>query len=298
MKKLLCIPLLVLLYTCSYAQVQWFQAGDEWTYYVIKGWFPDVNGLNRLKVDKEVDILGEKWIRLFRYNPMSSSSPNEQLFVRQEGEKVFLRNGNPPNIPLYDFSLVPGDTLFFSTFSQWPHYVILDTGRVFLVGQERRTQTVQHSSGSVNYPLLLVEGIGPVGNPLEPAANYFCSYLVLFDNFCNAAGDGTSTFFRCFGNPQGVYAPFEGCLVDTKEQETAAPVQVWPNPADERLIVQGDCNALRLFDSQGRLVYESTPEPENVQVEILTANLPNGVYVLVCRLENGKLFSKRVCVLH
>jgi len=297
MIKLLSIPLVVLLYTCSHAQVQWFQPGDEWTYDVFKGWSPDVNGLNRLKVDKEVIILGEKLTRLLRHNPMNSGSANEILLVRQEGEKVFLQNGGPgSSIPLYDFSLIPGDTLFFFAGSERPNYVILDTGRVFLVGQERRTQTVQHSS--ISYPLLLVEGIGPVGNPLEPAANYFCSYLVLIDNFCNAAGDGTSAFFRCFGNHQGVYAPFAGCLVDTEEQETTTPVRVWPNPADERLTVQGDCLALRLFDSQGRFVYESTPLPESIQSEIPTADLPNGVYVLVCRLENGQLFSKRVCVLH
>lgn len=114
MIKLLSIPLVVLLYTCSHAQVQWFQPGDEWTYDVFKGWSPDVNGLNRLKVDKEVIILGEKLTRLLRHNPMNSGSANEILLVRQEGEKVFLQNGGPgSSIPLYDFSLIPGDTLFF-----------------------------------------------------------------------------------------------------------------------------------------------------------------------------------------
>jgi len=293
MKKLLCIPLVVLFYTSSCAQVQWFQTGDEWTYDIHIGWYP-YNGLHRLLVDKEVELAGKPWMRLLRHNPQYGGF--SLFYVRQEGDRVYTLGYNNTEICLYDFSLYPGDTLFLSAFGQSPRYVILDTGSVFMAGQPRRTQTVKHSS--LYYPLLLVEGIGPVGNPDEPNTPHYCAYFFINDNFCHLQGDGMSAYFKCFGSTNGVYAPFEGCLVDTKEQETTTPVQVWPNPADERLTVQGDCLTLRLFDSQGRFVYESTPLPESIQSEIPTADLPNGVYVLVCRLENGQLFSKRVCVLH
>jgi len=293
MKKLLCIPLVMLLYTCSYAQVQWFQSGDEWTYDIYTSWIPELTGTCRLYVNQDVTITGQTWKRLIRTFPENGGGAGF-FYVRQESDKVFVGQLSGSKTLIYDFSLGPGDTLIMGP---WSWYTVLDTGSVFLAGQVRRTQTIEHIDWHYT-PLVLVEGIGATIDPNNPTNKVTCSYLFLNQDFCHNSGDGMNAYFRCFGNPQGVYAPFEGCLVDTEEQETTTPVQVRPNPADERLMVQGACLALRLFDSQGRLVYESAPEPENVQVEIPTADLPNGVYVLVCRLENGQLFSKRVCVLH
>ncbi len=287
MKKHLLLAALVLSGVCLQAQLAWFQIGDEWTFEVYKGWFPEVSGLNRIKIEKEVNLGGESWMWLRRYHYLDSS-PNAYHYARQEGDKIYVWGGVNSKRLVYDFSLVPGDTLKFIPSY---YYAVLDTGSVFLAGQVRRTQTVQHSF--INYPLLLVEGIGAVGNPEDSDDKYACSYIFLDADFCHAAGDGTTAYFRCFGNTQGVYAPFEGCLVSADKLDAPTPVRVWPNPANDRLFVQGNCRMLQLCDAQGRIVLEEKRFAGNT-TEIPTCQLPNGLYFLICRFDGGEIYTHKV----
>ena len=138
--------------------------------------------------------------------------------------------------------------------------------------------------------LLLVEGIGPTGNPNDPHNQFACSFLFLHDNYCHVQTDGTTAYFRCFADPDGaVYAPFGTCLVNTGTADVPAPVHVWPNPAGDRLFVRGDCQSLLLYDACGRALLEQKIRAGDT-VEIPVTQLPDGAYFLVCRLENGKTY--------
>jgi hypothetical protein len=285
MKKHLLLAALVLSGVCLQAQLAWFQIGTEWTYEMYIGWNP-ATGLYRMVIEKEVELGdGNLWMRFRRYH-IESNSSTALYFARQEGDKVWVGPGT--QILVYDFSLRPGDTLFFGT---WRHYAVLDTGSVLMAGQIRRTQTIAHSD--LNYPLLLVEGIGPVGNPDEPNNPYFCSFFFLNADFCHAPLDGTTAYFRCFADMNGSYSPFETCLVNADAVDAHDSVQFWPNPANDRLFVQGNCRALQLCDALGRVVLEEKMLTGDM-AEIRTSHLANGMYLLLCHFADGQVAVRKV----
>lgn len=294
MKKqnLLLALLLTSALSASAQPTPWFQIGNEWTYDMYLGWNP-LYGLHRLVIIDDV-MLGDNklWTRFRRYHPDGGN--NLFYYARQEGEKIYSCNGGlNAGTCIYDFAMQPGDTLFLH-FS-WRYYTVEDTASVFMAGRMRRTQTIRFSDPMYQGPLLLVEGIGPVGNPQEPGNPGFCSFFFLDHSFCHAPVDGMSAFFRCFADANGVYAPFAGCLVSSGEAESPDAIRVWPNPAHERLFVQGAFRTVELFDTHGRLVTTETTIPDG-QTEIQIGHLPSGVYWLRCQTRGGELAVRKVVV--
>lgn len=268
----------------------WFQIGNEWTYDMYLGWNP-YQGLHSIVITDEVTLGGTvPWMRFRRRH--ADGGNLKFYYARQEGEKIYSWGG-PGSDPecIYDFGLQPGDTLFIKPTQ---HYTVLDTGSVFAAGRIRRTQTVRHSDPYYSL-LLLVEGIGPVGNPEEPGSPGFCSFFFLDENFCHAFGDGMSAYFRCFADADGVYAPFAGCLVSSGEAEPSDVIRVWPNPAREHLFTKGDFRTVELFDACGRFVPTETTFHDG-QSETRIGHLPGGVYWLRCRTGHGELTVQKVVV--
>lgn len=294
MKKLPLLSLFLFLSVRAQTQPAWFLPGTEWTYEMYFGWVASPPGLYRLVVHDEVIRDGELWMRLRRYYSDPGQPGNSVFyFARQEGDKVYSWDGPGASTCIYDFSLQPGDTLFFSG---WHYYAVLDTGSVFLAGQIRRTQTIAHSDLAYS-PLLLVEGIGPIGNPNDPHNQYACSFLFLHKDNCHVQTDGTTAYFRCFADSSGGYAPFGTCLVNAGAADAPTPVQVWPNPAGDRLYIRGDCRALLLYDARGHMVLEQKMRTGDT-AEIPVDQLPEGAYFLVCCLENGKIYVHKAALSH
>lgn len=270
----------------------WFQIGNEWTYDLYLGWNPQW-GLHRFVITSEVTLPGASgtWMRFSRSH--ANGGNNKFYYARQEGEKIYsLSNLGATPVCIYDFGMIPGDTL--SLGAPFRYYTVQDTGTLFLAGRMRRTQTIKHSSPSYSL-LLIVEGIGPVGNPEEPGNPGICSFFFLNEDFCHASTDGMTAYFRCFADADGVYAPFAGCLVSSDEPESPDAPRVWPNPANEQLFVQGDFRRIELFDAQGRFV-PIEPTFHDGQAETRIGHLPNGVYWLRCQTARGEMSFQRIVV--
>jgi hypothetical protein len=78
-------------------------------------------------------------------------------------------------------------------------------------------------------------------------------------------------------------------------------VTVMPNPANERLVVQltsSNQGRLALTDLAGRIVSEQTINLGTRQVEMSTANLPTGLYVLVYTSKEGRSVARKVHIAH
>lgn len=284
MKKLILLGCFALANVGVQAQsFPWLQIGNEWTYDLYLGWNP-LHGLHRIVIDKEVVLDNNvSWMR-FRRNHVQGGN-NLFYYARQEGDKIYTRDLSGQSICIYDFAMLPGDTLFFTP--SLGYYAVLDTGSAFIAGRVRRTQTIQLSNWGYQNPLLVVEGIGPVSNPQDPNNQYVCSFFFLNMHFCHAAVDGMSAYFKCFSDIDGIYAPFDACLVSTDEAEAPVPIRVWPNPTSERLFVQGAFHAYQMFDAVGRLVLSQSGTAGDV-TEIPTTHLPNGVYFLHGQTDVGE----------
>ncbi len=281
MKKAL-LPTLLTLWVWSASAQVWFQVGDRWAYYVTTGWNGGNWGIHTLTVEGDTLIADTVWKQVV-YREINM--PPTTFYVRAEGERVYHLKApiaGPPKVNLlYDFSLAPGDTLYIAQ-QQW--YVVLDTSTVAVGQQQRRRQTIRWKGS--NEHLEVVEGIGMTGRREEPYNA--CAFLLLDIPFCMGAVDGYSFFFQCFRNAQGdeySHVPESCSALGAAEVAPFAP-KVWPNPAQERLWVEGEYVLLRLFDIQGRLVLETRPAAGEV-AELRVGHLPEGVYLLYTLSANG-----------
>ncbi len=158
--------------------------------------------------------------------------PATYFFVQAGGEQVhhlrFSYNQPPKEVKIYDFSLLPGDTLRLNA-NQW--YAVVDTTRVPVGSQQRRAQRIRFKGEGDTF--LVVEGIGMVGLAAAPDKPNVCSFLLVDTPFCMGAVDGYSFYFRCFRSAQrdqyGFYP--EVCKTLQAEEIPEERVEVWPNPA-------------------------------------------------------------------
>lgn len=85
------------------------------------------------------------------------------------------------------------------------------------------------------------------------------------------------------------------CTVATNTPEDALfSLDVWPNPTTDWLQIKADRPGLQysIFDIQGRLLRRG--EPQSAQFSVPVTNLPEGVYWLECKGENGRHMKKFV----
>ncbi len=290
MFKRLCLALFLALLAYIATAQTWFQNGDEWTYYVTTGWNLSNWGHHRLTVEGDT-LLGDALWKKLVYREINI--PPRTFLARAEGQQVFqldFFSASPPEVfKIYDFSLRPGDTLHMGT-TRW--YVITDTTRRMMGNQWRRVQHFQWKGTGPVYAA--VEGIGMTGLAQDPTAEKVCSFLLLNMPYCTGFVDGYDIFFRCFSRgADDRYWPFGICQTLSTPSPTAEPVQVWPNPAYDRLWVGGEYRVFRLFDAQGRWVWENTA-PASDPLEVPVAHLPRGVYFLWACTDEGAVGVRRL----
>lgn len=290
MLKRLCFALFLALLAHTLPAQTWFQNGDEWTYYVTTGWnFPNW-GHHRLTVEGDT-LLGDTLWKKLVYREINL--PPRTFLARAEGQQVFhldFFSVSPPKVfKIYDFSLRPGDTLRIDT-ARW--YIITDTMRRMIGNQPRQVQHFRWKGTGSTYAA--IEGIGMTGLAQDPAAENVCAFLLLSIPYCMGFVDRYDFFFRCFSRgADDRYWPFSICQTLTASSPAAEPVQVWPNPAHDRLWIRGEYRAFRLFDAQGRWVWENTA-PASDPLEISVAHLPRGVYFLWAFTDEGAVGVQRV----
>lgn len=293
-------PLLLLLAlfnpVCSHAQ-QWLANDHVWTFN-ISGGFAGVNDLFNMHVGKDTVINGQSCKKIV----ISDSAINypEDRFAYSDGDRVYAYQVYADSfMKIYDFSLLPGDTVTVSKqFSQF-QYQILTADTVQAGPQSLRRQRAQYLSpnGSAqNWAFDILEGIGMVGQPFEDTLPQ-CSYFFL-DEFphCNSVLDGFDLKFICFKTNSGNFSPYNSdCLVlDTNVPEDLSTFRIWPNPASDLLYT--DATAIRskplrtlIHHAQGQTLQTHQGLPEQFQLNML---MP-GIYFLVIELENGRQLVRR-----
>ncbi len=290
-KKTLLAALFAILAPALFSQ-PWFQTGDQWTYYVTTGWNGSNWGFHTLTVEGDTLIDNTLWKKI-TYRQITL--PPEDFYVRAEGQQVYrLRTEGSPlsRVKIYDFSLVPGDTVQLSAL-QW--YVVVDTSRLMVGHQQRRVQHFQWKGSGPIYAV--VEGIGMTGLAQDPANPNACSFLLLDMPFCMGDVDGYSFYFRCFRRDENdLYWPFPNVcqtLNTANFDDEARLVRVWPNPARTQLWTRGNYKMLRLFDAQGRLVWENIALSGDLS-EVPVGHLPRGIYFLSAYSEAGAVTVQRI----
>ncbi len=289
-KKGLLLFSLCLLASALSAQV-WFQVGDRWAYYTTTGWNGGNWGIHTLTVVGDTLVGNNRWKQI-RYEQINM--PVTYFFARAEGERVyhlhFPFDGPPQVAKIYDFSLLPGDTLRLNA-NQW--YAVVDTTRVPVGSQQRRAQRIRFKGEGDTF--LVVEGIGMVGLAAAPNNPNVCSFLLVDTAFCMEFVDGYSYYFRCFRSAQGDQYGFfpEVCKTLQAREAPEQRVEVWPNPASAGFWVHSEYPRVRLLDAQGRNVWEGEVA-EGLPTWVPVGSLPRGVYLLHAFSDTGGGVGRRV----
>jgi hypothetical protein len=139
------------------------------------------------------------------------------------------------------------------------------------------------------------------GNPMftAPGSPSFNLVPIVVSSVVNAGHPRISSTTDYTGaNRVGVsdIGAYEVQLVPTgvTNGDESEGILVYPNPAKDRLTIQllGASTEITLYDSRGKLVYESKPIGPQI-VNVQTAALPRGLYLFVMRSEEG-VVSKKV----
>jgi glycosidase len=91
--------------------------------------------------------------------------------------------------------------------------------------------------------------------------------------------------YRLYSNRE--LPDFNDLATDVEDpQQAVSELSVYPNPSSSRVFIQSstDIKNLQLFNLQGKLLKQSQPQKENVEIDI--SNLPAGIYLL--QISNGK----------
>lgn len=81
-------------------------------------------------------------------------------------------------------------------------------------------------------------------------------------------------------------------ISSTQEQREALPMKYFPNPTNDYLTVQCDCEAttIRITNVTGQLMLEQSTNFKNADLQISTRNWPKGIYVINGMGANGKFY--------
>jgi hypothetical protein len=97
-----------------------------------------------------------------------------------------------------------------------------------------------------------------------------------------------------FSNGQSVgmsyWKPSMGSTTGLVIQNRLPSLTIYPNPANQRITINGDFEHLLIMDIQGRVIYETEEEQHTNVVNI--ADLKEGIYV-VKAIKNGEVFTQK-----
>ncbi|KUG08682.1 hypothetical protein ASU33_11095 [Solirubrum puertoriconensis] len=95
-----------------------------------------------------------------------------------------------------------------------------------------------------------------------------------------------------------VYRTNVGLITSTPRSKRVAPVSLYPNPANEYVLVSlgtgWPVQQLRLYDVQGRLVRSYAPAPGQQTLRLNLGTQAAGMYVLAVHLANGQVVRQRL----
>ena len=194
--------------------------------------------------------------------------------IREDAQKkVFIQRAYTLNdeILLYDFNIVPGDSLLLVTN---PTYYVLDSvGTITLAtGEQRKSYMLHYTGYSCNDTW--VEGIGSI------------TYGVMNSAFCGFVGDDPNMLCAWENDTlEYHWIDYPDCFVITGIEITTTEgnVKVFPNPASDAITVEipsgTSCNFhMEILDLSGRISLERDLEARITVIPVIKTEFHPGMY--------------------
>ena len=225
-----------------------------------------------------VNINGRDYYQGFPQGTQADHYYAEEFYFREDVATGRLYRYFPlhdeDEVLICDMSLTEGDTFEFTntdgTFQVEVESVTFENGK----------KVIHLTHNWLYRDLVFCEGVFPNYYPMGYMDYFGC------DNFLLCAyKDGEQVF---------VNQEFNDCYIDetSVQEQDLQQVSLYPNPAKEAVLIEGVKPAeVQLHNALGQLV----KTVENTH-EINVAGLPQGVYLLRIRDEEGKVFTAKLAV--
>ena len=247
-----------------------------WSYFTFLGLMGDdtPHGTNMVYAFGEAEVVDdETYHRLHTggYFDYSSIDPEGTDFLFREDTlgRVFMKEGELPEVMIYDFSLSVGET--FTDPFDGCQYLVAAKDSVTLFNGELRERIVFDDSPENTW----IRGIGSTQNNLLPRCGESETSLTCFQ-------EGEDLAYHISPNSSDIFE----CLVFLVNVEAALEsiISVYPNPfqhslniSTEQAVLTGQ--QLLLYNAAGQCVIKETLDAPH-QFTLSTAQLPTGIYYL------------------
>ncbi|HFA47424.1 MAG TPA: T9SS type A sorting domain-containing protein [Bacteroidetes bacterium] len=273
---------------CGKAQTEFAPIGATWHFEYYE--FVSTVGYEKIVAAKDTMILGRqaKKLELTRATTYYGANgvintEREDHYIYQTGDTVYHYTNDSfmamdDFVILYDFSLVPGDTLFYGSGF---HYFVLDSiGTVELNGEEYRSQYGRIPDSEI------ADGITIINEKFGAMNDYL--FLDIQD-YCFL--DGDCQYFRCYedSNFPLLQLSQDSCehiptFVATNEQAPPPALFISPNPAQGFVQVKfpapAQASLIHLFSTDGKRIKTLEIQAGTTQKEIALGGLPAGLYYI------------------
>lgn len=213
------------------------------------------------------------------------------FLIRSAGKKMFMHGFGITDSLLFDYNLLPGDTVP-------PSYANLDilgyqpfivtSSDSILIKDEYRTRLFCEADlgGWMAYDTL-IEGIGSNLGLIEDMYNN--TFETTSDFLCYTISD---TSYFPYYSPGPCHAPN---AINENAQEDSG-ISIYPNPSNGEFSISGipdPENTIVILDLIGRIVFEQTNVSDLAQLQ-LPVELPNGIYLYRVLSKEKAFFGKLI----
>ena len=264
--------------------------GKQWNVVYTYAPWPPVNRVtDAYKMEGDTMVEGAAYKKLF--STRSEHFTNWELcgVLRETEEgRVFHRKYNWNHTfgeehILYDFTLQPGDSICYNSTDR---LMLLSVDDIVLEdGSVRKRYYFQYYCGWwMDEYETWIEGMGSNLGLVNPGSRFLVGGE--YDLLCYYEDDDLvwqhPVFNSCYLGSDGL-----------DENETAAPVSVYPNPTTGRVTVTGE-NLQRadVINILGQRVLSIQGKGDELQLDL--SRLPAGVYTLRVTMEDGSVYSDKV----
>jgi len=253
------------------------QKGNEWHTFETAVWQIN-NYVNWCSGDTLIEDV--RYMKIM--GTVNDSYPIFYTLLREEDGKVWKRYSIAhPETLLYDFTASVGDTLRIGDFAE---EMVLDSISMVRIGDvDRRKLWFGLEYDNLGRPRAKetwIEGIGS-------------DYGLLWTGYFNVF-DGWHCLLCFHQNGELVWEnpEYGTCTFDGVEETKESGISIYPNPAKDRVIVEGiEAAEVEVYNALGQVV--KTVRGTN---EIPVADLPQGVYMLRIADIEGRIFMEKVMV--
>ena len=228
------------------------------------------------------------------HTPTSVNWSGTGMFFREEDSVVnYLENG--VDIPYFDFTLQKGDK-FDLRYGSTSSVFVIKTDTVLLADNKpRHRYYLGCDPSSDKHDVVWIEGIGDVYSFLF--SYVMCSLLDPVETLelkCVFYADNYKDIFKA----DGVQGCFIANALDEKLDEKNV-VKIYPNPSINEIEVEFQNpfkGSISIYDYTWKehLKIDNIQQSKMKKLDI--TSLPNGMYILIFKENNGKTFSKKLVV--